>query len=44
MDNNTNLNDIKKKIVEANKSYREGQSFLTDHEYDDLLESLTTEM
>ena len=42
--NNTNLNDIKKKIVEANKAYREGQSFLTDQEYDDLLESLKTEM
>ena len=44
MDNNTNLNDIKKKIVEANKAYREGQSFLTDQDYDDLLESLKTEM
>ena len=42
--NNTNLNDIKKKIVEANKAYREGQSFITDQEYDDLLESLKTEM
>ena len=42
--NITNLNDIKKKIVEANKAYREGQPFLTDQEYDDLLESLKTEM
>ena len=42
--NNTNLNDIKKKVVEANKAYREGQSFITDQEYDDLLESLKTEM
>ena len=42
--NNINLNDIKQKIVEANKAYREGQSFLTDQEYDDLLESLKTEM
>lgn len=42
--NNTNLNDIKNKIVEANKAYREGQSFLTDQEYDDLLESIKTEM
>lgn len=38
------MNDIKQRIIEANKAYREGQSFLTDQEYDDLLESLKTEM
>ena len=35
---------LKNRIMEANKAYREGQSFLTDQEYDDLLESLKTEM
>ena len=35
---------LKNRIREANKAYREGQSFLTDQEYDDLLESLKTEM
>ena len=38
------MNNIKQRIIEANKAYREGQSFLTDQEYDDLLESLKTEM
>ena len=35
---------LKNRIREANKAYREGQSFITDQEYDDLLESLKTEM
>ncbi len=38
------MNDIKQRIVEANKAYREGQPFLSDQEYDDLLESLKASM
>ena len=38
------MNDIKQKIVEANKAYRKGQPFLSDQDYDDLLESLKSEM
>jgi len=36
----TNIDDIKKKIISANSEYRNGCPFLTDQEYDDLLESL----
>ena len=35
---------LKNRIRKANKAYREGQTFITDQEYDDLLESLKTEM
>lgn len=38
------MNDIKQKIVEANKAYREGAPILDDQSYDDLLESLKITM
>ena len=38
------MNDIKQRIVEANKAYREGAPILSDQEYDDLLESLKSIM
>ena len=41
---NKAMNDIKQKIIEANKAYRAGNSILSDQEYDDLLESLKPTM
>ena len=38
------MNDIKQRIVEANKAYREGAPILDDQSYDDLLESLKASM
>ena len=38
------MNDIKQKIVEANKAYRAGTPIMDDQSYDDLLESLKSEM
>ena len=38
------MNDIKQKIVEANKAYRAGTPIMSDQDYDDLLESLKSEM
>lgn len=40
----TTMSDIKQKIIEANKAYRKGQTFLSDQDYDDLLESLKASM
>jgi len=38
------MNDIKQRIVEANKAYREGAPTMSDQDYDDLLESLKSGM
>ena len=38
------MNDIKQKIIEANKAYREGAPIMDDQSYDDLLESLKASM
>ena len=38
------MNDIKQKIVEANKAYRTGSPIMSDQDYDDLLESLKATM
>lgn len=38
------MNDIKQRIVEANKAYRAGTPIMDDQDYDDLLESLKSEM
>ena len=38
------MNDIKQRIVEANKAYRAGTPTMSDQDYDDLLESLKSEM
>lgn len=38
------MNDIKQRIIEANKAYREGAPIMDDQSYDDLLESLKASM
>ena len=38
------MNDIKQRIVEANKAYRAGAPIMDDQSYDDLLESLKASM
>ena len=38
------MNDIKQKIIEANKAYRAGAQIMDDQSYDDLLESLKASM
>lgn len=38
------IESIKEKIVYANSEYRKGQPFLSDQDYDDLLESLKSTM
>ena len=38
------MNDIKQRIVEANKAYRAGTPIMSDQDYDDLLESIKSEM
>lgn len=38
------MNDIKQKVIEANKAYREGAPIMDDQSYDDLLESLKASM
>jgi DNA ligase (NAD+) len=38
------MNDIKQRIIEANKAYREGAPIMDDQSYDDLLESLKVTM
>ena len=40
----TTMNDIKQKIIEANKAYRAGTPTMSDQDYDDLLESLKASM
>ena len=41
---NKAMNDIKQKIIEANKAYRAGTPTMDDQSYDDLLESLKASM
>ena len=38
------MNDIKQRIIEANKAYRSGTPTMSDQDYDDLLESIKSEM
>lgn len=38
------MNDIKQKVIEANKAYREGAPIMDDQSYDNLLESLKASM
>jgi DNA ligase (NAD+) len=38
------MNDIKQKVIEANKAYRAGTPIMDDQSYDDLLESLKASM
>ena len=38
------MNDIKQRIIEANKAYREGAPIMDDQSYDDLLETLKASM
>ena len=40
----TTMNDIKQKIIEANKAYRAGTPTMSDQDYDDFLESLKASM